>query len=156
MFINKDAQIMGDRTLFVPPHVGDNVLPNIHLFHKLLRYSRRSPAPVAVRDLNAGIERTYQHMLSDVLAVRNALRKNLSTRARQSLDEDKEVYIGLMAPGGYEYTVGFIAILATGAAVVPMGKYLPHIQFTMANLKKPQHCPFMKLHTSYCEHNVCL
>lgn len=115
---------MGDRTLFVPSHVGENVLPNLPFFHKLLRYAQHSPSPVAVRDLNAGIERTYHHVLSDVVAVRNELEKTLSAKARRDLAEDKEVYIGLIAPGGYEYTVGFIAILAVGAAVVPMGKCL--------------------------------
>ncbi|KAJ5625716.1 hypothetical protein N7510_002025 [Penicillium lagena] len=116
---------MGDRTLFVPSHVGDNVLPNLPFFHKLLRYAQRSPPLVAVRDLNAGIERTYHHVLSDVVAVRNELEKKLSAKVRQDLAEDKEVYIGLIAPGGYEYTVGFIAILAVGAAVVPMATTLP-------------------------------
>jgi len=115
---------MGDRTLIVPSHVGENVLPNLPFFHKLLRYAHHSPSPVAVRDLNAGVERTYHHVLSDVIAVRNELEKTLSAKARQDLTEDKEVYIGLIAPGGYEYTVGFIAILAVGAAVVPMGKCL--------------------------------
>jgi acyl-CoA synthetase (AMP-forming)/AMP-acid ligase II len=76
-----------------------------------------------VRDLVAGVEKTYQHLISDVLAFRNVLERSLSHEARSDLIADKEVYIGLLAPGGYEYTVGFIAILAIGAAVVPMGKF---------------------------------
>ena len=112
----------GDRTLFIPAHAGENVLPNLPFFHKLLRYAQRSPSPVAIRDLNAGVEKTYHHLLSDVLSFRKVLKQALSHEARQDLAADKEVYIGLLAPGGYEYTVGFIAILAIGAAVVPMGK----------------------------------
>jgi hypothetical protein len=47
----------------------------------------------------------------------------MSPQTLRDLAEDKEVYIGLLAAGGYEYTVGFIAIVALGAAVVPMGKF---------------------------------
>ncbi|KAJ6143917.1 hypothetical protein N7471_003370 [Penicillium samsonianum] len=116
---------MGDRTLFIPPHVGDNVLPNLPFFHRLLRYAQRKPSPIVVRDLVADMEKTYHHLVSDVLAFRKVLESSLSHEARRDLIADKEVYIGLLAPGGYEYTVGFIAILAIGAAVVPMAAALP-------------------------------
>lgn len=113
---------MGDRTQFVPSHVGDNVLPNLPFFHKLLRYAQRRPSRTAVRDVNAGVEKTYHDVLTDALALRSHLEKTLSSETLRELAEDKEVYIGLLAPGGYEYTVGFVAIIALGAAVVPMGK----------------------------------
>lgn len=98
------------------------MLPNMPLFHRLLRYAQRKPLPIAIRDLNAGLEKTYHHLLSDVLALRQVLEGRLSTEVRRDLAADKEIYIGLLAPGGYEYTVGFMAILAIGAAVVPMGE----------------------------------
>lgn len=91
-------------------------------FHRLLRYAQREPSPIVVRDVVAGVEKTYHHLVSDVLAFRKVLKISLSHEARRDLVADKEVYIGLLAPGGYEFTVGFIAILAIGAAVVPMGK----------------------------------
>lgn len=116
---------MGDRTLYVPSHLGRNVLPNLPFFHKLLRYAQRKPSRTAVRDINAGLEKTYHDVLSDALALRVELEKMMSQKTRRDLSEDKEVYIGLLAPGGYEYTVGFIAILAMGAAVVPMGELDP-------------------------------
>ncbi|KAJ5793927.1 hypothetical protein N7457_000526 [Penicillium paradoxum] len=116
---------MGDRTLFIPPHVGENVFPNLPFFHRLLRYAQRRPSPIAVRDLNAGVEKTYHDLLSDVLALRKVLESTISPEARRDLLADKEVYIGLLAPGGYEYTVGFIAILAIGAAIVPMAATVP-------------------------------
>lgn len=115
---------MGDRTQFVPSHVGENVLPNLPFFHKLLRYAQRKPSRTAVRDVNAGVEKTYHDVLSDALAVRSELERTLSHETLQGLAEDQEVYIGLLAPGGYEYAVGFIAIVALGAAVVPMGEFL--------------------------------
>lgn len=98
-------------------------MPNLPFFHRLLRYAQHKPSPIVVRDLNAGVEKTYHHLLSDVLALRKVLEETLSPETRRDLLEDKEVYIGLLAPGGYEYTVGFIAILAIGAAIVPMGKH---------------------------------
>lgn len=113
---------MGDRTLYVPSHHGDNVLPNVPWFHKLLRYAQRKPPRVAIRDVNAGVEKTYHDLVSDAVAFRNELRRRMGPQTLQDLAEDKEVYIGLLAAGGYEYTVGFIAIVALGAAVVPMGK----------------------------------
>ncbi|KAJ5924499.1 hypothetical protein N7466_008686 [Penicillium verhagenii] len=116
---------MGDRTQFVPSHVGDNVLPNLPFFHKLLRYAQRRPSCISIRDVNAGLEKTFHHVLSDALALRKELENNLSSETLRDLQEDKEVYIGLLSPGGYEYTVGFVAILALGAAVVPMAAGLP-------------------------------
>ncbi|KAJ5103548.1 hypothetical protein N7532_004077 [Penicillium argentinense] len=116
---------MGDRTLYVPSHEGDNVLPNSPWFHKLLRYAQRMTPRVAIRDVNAGFEKTYHDLISDVLSFRNHLRRQMSSQTLRDLAEDKEVYIGLLAPGGYEYTVGFIAIVALGAAVVPMAAGLP-------------------------------
>jgi malonyl-CoA/methylmalonyl-CoA synthetase len=38
------------------------------------------------------------------------------------LRKGDEVYIGVLAAGGYEFTVAMVAILAIGAAVVPMSK----------------------------------
>ncbi|KAK9855033.1 AMP-dependent synthetase/ligase [Penicillium brevicompactum] len=116
---------VGDRTLFVPAHSGESVLPNLPFFHKLLRYAHRTPSPTAIRDLNADVEKTYHDLLSDVLSFRKTLYESISDDARRDLEADKEVYIGLLAPGGYEYAVGFIAILAIGAAVVPMVAALP-------------------------------
>lgn len=113
---------MGDRTEFVPSHVGDNVLPNLPFFHKLLRYAQRRPLRIAIRDVNAGVEKTYHDVLSDALALRGQIEKTLSPETLRDLADDKEVYIGLIAPGGYEYTVGFVAVIALGAAVVPMGE----------------------------------
>ena len=112
----------GDRTCFVPPHRGDNVLPNTPLFHKLLRLANRSPPPIAIRDIRGGIEKTYLQLLSDVLSVRKALLDILDVKILRQLEQDTETYIALIAPGSYAYTVGFLAILSSGAAVVPIGK----------------------------------
>jgi malonyl-CoA/methylmalonyl-CoA synthetase len=140
---------MGDRTLFIPPHVGDNVLPNLPFFHRLLRYAQRKPSPIVVRDLVADAEKTYHHLVSDVLAFRKVLERSISHEARRDLNADKEVYIGLLAPGGYEYTVGFIAILAIGAAVVPMGEFQHSGRKSLAKSQQLLHYQQKKPRTSY-------
>ncbi|PGG97361.1 hypothetical protein AJ79_09234 [Helicocarpus griseus UAMH5409] len=114
-----------DRTDFFPPHSGDNVLPLSPFFSRLLRYAHRKPPRPAIRDINLGIEKNYLEFLTDVLAVRNALYSTLSPEVRRALNCSEDVYIALIAAGGYEYAVGFVAICALGAAVVPMTVLLP-------------------------------
>jgi acyl-CoA synthetase (AMP-forming)/AMP-acid ligase II len=110
----------------VPSHTGDNVLPNLPFFEKLLRYAHRSPPRVAIRDENAGVEKTYLQLLSDAIALRGVLRRALSADVLQDIGNDQEVFIALIAPGGYEYAVAFTAIIALGAAVVPISM-LPYL-----------------------------
>jgi malonyl-CoA/methylmalonyl-CoA synthetase len=129
--------------------VGDNVLPNLPFFHRLLRYAQRKPSPIVVRDLVADVEKTYHHLVSDVLAFRKVLERSISHEARRDLNADKEVYIGLLAPGGYEYTVGFIAILAIGAAVVPMGEFQYSGRKSLAKNQQLLHYQQKKPRTSY-------
>ncbi|PLB41836.1 acetyl-CoA synthetase-like protein [Aspergillus candidus] len=115
----------GDRTLLVPPHTGDHVLPNLPFLGKLLQYANRSTSRIAIRDVHAGVEKTYAQLLVDGLALRKKLQETLSPDIQEDLLHDREVPIALLAPGGYQYAVGFIAILALGAAVVPLTVVLP-------------------------------
>ncbi|KAL3486782.1 hypothetical protein BJX62DRAFT_246549 [Aspergillus germanicus] len=115
----------GDRANMVPSHIGDNVLPNLPFFEKLLRYAHRNPPRIAIRDVNAGVEKTYLQLLSDAIALRTVLRRALAADVLQDIDNDHEVFIALIAPGGYEYAVAFTAIIALGAAVVPITPALP-------------------------------
>jgi acyl-CoA synthetase (AMP-forming)/AMP-acid ligase II len=110
----------GDRTLTVPLHKGDTLLPNLPFFEKLLRYAHRRPPTISIRDVNAGVEKSYTQLLTDALALRRALRGRLSPETLRDLDNDHEVFVAVIAPGGYEYAVAFTAILALGAAVVPI------------------------------------
>ncbi|KAL3469713.1 hypothetical protein BJX99DRAFT_267916 [Aspergillus californicus] len=114
-----------DRTVTIPPHIGDNVLPNLPFFDKLVRYAHREPPRIAIRDLNAVVGKSYLQLLTDALALRRVLRDSLGHSTREKLDNDEEVFIALIAPGGYEYAMAFIATLALGAAVVPITPALP-------------------------------
>lgn len=107
-----------DRTQIVPPHIGRHVLPNSPLFAKLLRHARRNR--LAIRDNILKIEKSYGALLVDVLAYRTFLEASLDRTVLERIDQNEEIYIGVLAAGGYEFTVAVLAVLALGAAVVPM------------------------------------
>lgn len=110
-----------DRTNLLPRHGGQNVLPNNPFFAKLLRHAHRNR--IAVRDRNEqDMSKTYGDMLSDALALRNVLERTLSDDNCARLRKGDELYIGVLAAGGYEFSVAMVAVLAFGAAVVPMSK----------------------------------
>lgn len=144
----------GDRTLTVPRHDGDNVLPNLPIFDRLLRFAHRQPLRAAIRDLNAGVEKTYLQLITDALALRRALMESLSPTIQRQLDEDQEVFIALIAPGGYEYAVAFIAILALGAAVVPISEFPSQIHTLYTNKSQQRPSQSRKPNPSFSEHNA--
>ncbi|KFZ10996.1 hypothetical protein V502_07820 [Pseudogymnoascus sp. VKM F-4520 (FW-2644)] len=112
-----------DRSLLLPSHSGRNVFPNSPLFSRLLRHAHRNRT--AVRDLKLGVEKTYEELLSNVLGLRQVLRDSLSLDTLEALEKGEEIYIGVLAGGGYEFTVGILVVLAIGAAAVPMSVVLP-------------------------------
>lgn len=116
---------MDDRTLHVPPHSGRNILPCHSLFQRLLRFAHQRPARLAIRESNTGREATHIQFLSDVLALRERLWTSLGQNVRSALERKEEVYIAVLAPGGHEYAVAMLAVLAIGAAAVPMTVALP-------------------------------
>lgn len=115
----------GDRTLVVPRHAGRNVLPCTVLFSRLLRLAHQPAPRIAIRDLRANIEKTHLDLLVDVLALRKQLILQLDDGARHALTRDEEVYIAIIAPGGYEFAIAILAVLALGAVAVPMTPALP-------------------------------
>ncbi|OAL47127.1 fatty-acyl-CoA synthase [Pyrenochaeta sp. DS3sAY3a] len=116
---------MEDRSFMVPKHSGCNVLPNTPLFSRLLRFAGRTPARIAIDDVRSKHQRTHLELLSDVLALRDTIVNTLGPATLEALERRDEVYIALVAAGGYEYTVAMLAILALGAAAVPITPALP-------------------------------
>lgn len=109
-----------DRTNLLPHHEGPNVLPNSPLFSKLLRHARRNR--IAIRDVNLEVVKSYGDLLADALAVKLILEGTLDAVSLERLQREEEVYIGILAPGGYEFVVALLAVLAIGAAAVPMSE----------------------------------
>lgn len=106
------------RSLLPTSHFGRNVFPNSPLFSRLLRHAHRNRT--AVRDLRLGVEKTYGELLSDVLTLRKVLQDSLESDTTKALEKGEEVYMGVLAGGGYEFTVGILAVLAIAAVPVPM------------------------------------
>jgi len=104
----------------VPPHTGTNILPNTPMLSQLLRHAGNGR--LAIRDLNMGVEKTYAELLSDVLHLRNVVDEGLSQPIKAALANREEVFVGVLAAGGYEYAVAVLAVMALGAAIVPMSK----------------------------------
>lgn len=115
-----------DRTHCVPRHAGSIVLPNTPMISQILRHALYG-GRLAVRDVNTGVEKTYAELITDVVHLRNHVEARLSLAVRKALEEGEEVYIGVLAAGGYEYVVAFLAVMALGAAIVPMSELLSSI-----------------------------
>ncbi|KAH7199009.1 uncharacterized protein B0J16DRAFT_353329 [Fusarium flagelliforme] len=112
-----------DRTQMVPSHDGPHVLPNNPLFTRLLRHAHRNR--IALKDRQLGVSKTYGELLDAVLVFREVLREALPSKVQRRLSNGNEVYVGVLAAGGYEFTVAVLAVLALGAAVVPMFPMAP-------------------------------
>lgn len=112
-----------DRCNFVKTHSGHNVLPNFFLFSRLVRLAHKPLT--ACRDITFGFNATYIQLLSDVLHLRNSLRELLPPKVVEQINNSEEAYILLLGPCGYEFTVGFLALIALGAAAVPISPDLP-------------------------------
>lgn len=112
-----------DRCDVAPRHGGADVLPNFFLFSRLVRWAHKPL--LAVRDLTFGFTATYTQLLTDVLALRNHLQDCLDPSITARLEREDEVFMLLLGPGGYEFTVGFLALLALGAVIVPISPDLP-------------------------------
>ncbi|KAF2690945.1 acetyl-CoA synthetase-like protein [Lentithecium fluviatile CBS 122367] len=116
---------MDDRTFLVPKHAGYSTLPNTPLFSRLLRFAHRNPSRVAIEDGRSNYQRTHLELLSDLLALRETILKYLDPGQIEALDRRNEVYIAIVAGGGYEYVVAILAVLALGAVAVPLAPGLP-------------------------------
>jgi malonyl-CoA/methylmalonyl-CoA synthetase len=95
------------------------------LFSRLLRYAARKPARIVIDDVRSNRQRTHIELLSDVLALREMILNTADAATLESLERRDEVYIAIVAAGGYEYTVAMLAVLALGAAAVPITPALP-------------------------------
>lgn len=95
------------------------------LFSRLLRLANRRPPKVAVRDVRRGWERSHLDILADVLALRERIVQTIAEDVQERIRNGDEIYIAVLAPGGYEYTVAVLAVLALGAAVVPVSVVVP-------------------------------
>jgi malonyl-CoA/methylmalonyl-CoA synthetase len=112
---------MTDRTFFVPKHRGPNILPNLPLFSRMLRFAHHSER-IAIKDSVTGYAASYIQLLTDVLHLRNVVQTSLECSTIEQLERGEEIFIAILAEGGYEFTVAFFATVAVGAVAVPICK----------------------------------
>ena len=120
----RERTALDDRTRYVPRHLGSNVFPCFFLFNHLVRIAHKEHL-IAIKDLTYGITADYAQLLTDVLHFRNVLREALHPSALERIDRGEEVYVNLVGPAGYEFVVGFFALMALGAAIVPISPDSP-------------------------------
>ena len=113
----------GDRTQYVPRHLGPNVFPNLIIFSRLVRLAYKQHL-ISVKDLTFGYTASYAQLLTDVLHLRNVLVRTLDPAVVERIENQDDVFIHLLGPGGYEFTVGFLALVALGVVAVPLCRYL--------------------------------
>ncbi|KAF7193627.1 Malonate--CoA ligase ACSF3, mitochondrial [Pseudocercospora fuligena] len=102
-----------------PRHDGPNTFPNDYFFGTLVRSAYRDDL-IAIRDITFGYEATYQQFLTDVLYVRNLMRNRMPQQQLEATHTGEGISVGLIGPGGYEFVVGFFALMAFGAVIVPL------------------------------------
>ena len=112
-----------DRCDFTPKHTGPNVFPNFFLFSRLVRLAHKPL--LACKDVTFGFTATYTQLLTDVLHLRNVLREILDAIIIRRIDDEEEVFILLLGPAGYEFTVAFLGLIALGVVPVPISPDLP-------------------------------
>lgn len=112
---------VGDQSLAEPRHIGNNIFPNFPIFVRLLFFAHNHTS-IAVNDVTNNLQGTHAQLLSDVLHLRNSLRDSLDYDTRRKLLTGEQMNINLLAPGGYEFAAGFLAVVALGAVVVPICK----------------------------------
>ncbi|GFG18587.1 malonate--CoA ligase [Aspergillus udagawae] len=95
-----------------PPTLPDDVL-----FSRLLKIARQRDANIIVNDTSRGTQFSYRQILDGTVKLKQRLQAHLDT---PKLDKPGSFYVALLAPNGYEFIIGVLAILAIGGVVVPM------------------------------------
>ncbi len=123
----KGSELIGDRVQYVSRHSGPHVFPDLLYFSRLIRLAYKEDL-IAVKDLTFGYTASYAQLLTDALHFRNVLRRALNPAVVERIDNSEEVFVNLLGPGGYEFTVAFLALMALGAVIVPICMSIDHPQ----------------------------
>lgn len=92
-------------------------LPDEPSFKAFFQHFKSSPNRPTFHDYESDIEADYTQFLQDVYATQIGLLSVKSTGCKDC------PYVFLLNPCNYEFAVAAFAILATGLAVVPLGKF---------------------------------
>ena len=92
-------------------------LPKDPLFSKLLNFATQRGDQIIVDDCSRGTQFGYRHILHGTVTLQQKLQCLLN---RSILENHGGFFVALLAPNGYEFIVGTLAVLALGGVVVPM------------------------------------
>ncbi|KIV93384.1 hypothetical protein PV10_04598 [Exophiala mesophila] len=109
---------------FTPSRWDPAALPNLPIFNRLVNHAHLRNT-VCVRDVDASISMTHHQLLTGVVNLRNDIHGNPAFSLDRTDHEESDVSIGLLAPGGCQFAVGFLATLALGAVCVPLSTAYP-------------------------------
>ena len=94
-------------------------LPNDVFFSRLLNIARQRDSSTVVDDLSRGTHFSYRQILHGTVKLQQKLQMLLD---RFMVQSPGRFYVALLAPNGYEFIIGVLAVLAVGGVVVPMRK----------------------------------
>ncbi|PCD39312.1 hypothetical protein FGRA07_00583 [Fusarium graminearum] len=91
-------------------------LPEDVLFSRLLKLANEYQDQVIVDDHSHDTQFGYRHVLDGT----SKLLQRLRNLHGSTPDQDEDLYVGVLAPNGYEFIISVLAVLAFGGVVVPM------------------------------------
>lgn len=91
-------------------------LPKDPLFSKLLETATQRGDQIIVDDCSRGTQFGYRHILHGIVTLQQKLQGLLDRPIRENRGG---FFVALLAPNGYEFIVGTLAVLALGGVVVP-------------------------------------
>jgi malonyl-CoA/methylmalonyl-CoA synthetase len=102
-----------------------HTLPDDVLFARLLKIARQRDSQIVVDDFSRGTKFSYRQILDGTVKLKQKLQGLLDSSVFQN---PGGFYVALLAPNGYEFIIGVLAVLAIGGVVVPMRKvsFLKH------------------------------
>lgn len=101
-------------------------LPDEPHFRQLVHNSQTIQHAI-FRDPECLVDAGYDQLLSDILSLKHRLYEALpaSSFDEKGMIQEERPYICILAPTGYEFVVAAFAVLAVGAAMVPLGNSKP-------------------------------
>ena len=97
-------------------------LPDIQFFRRLLFLAHEGDE-ISLDDIENNIQASPSRLLRDTLRYRDTLRGLLgSALDHRGIVHEENRFVIILAPGNYEFMVALCAVLAIGAAVIPLGK----------------------------------
>ena len=131
--------------MLLPQQSTTTPLPKDPLFSKLLTLAlQRGDHQIIVDDRSRGTRFGYRHILHGVVTLQQTLQRLLLDN--ESVLEGKkrgEFFVALLAPNGYEFIVGTLAVLALGGVVVPMREFSLSFPFLVKKKRKKRKKGFM-------------